>query len=486
MKIMISLRTRIFLVITALVSITVIGGIVMIWYTQRIENVLNEIIDKHLAAYQSAQSLEVALIKQKGFLTYYFLDGDLDWLRQLNEYRQLFTRRLQEASQMDGNGNHGNILEEIEREYLSYIQGKDQVIAYYQNGERAKGAELHKQVRKHFFSLIDLCEKYKEIHTRQIMEAKTHTLMQASRLRMTALVAMVGGMVLAIGLLAILVGQILQPVNRLFEATSGSIPPLPTDNIVDALSQRVHGLLEDVDQTHLALERSRESLLQAEKMAMVGKLAAGMAHSIRNPFTSVQMRLFSLSRSLKLDSEQKEDFQVISEEIRHIDTIVQNFLEFSRPPKLKMQRLSPSAVVDMALQLLRHRLKSYDVTVHLERGQPLPDVSVDPEQLKEVLVNLIINACEAMGNGGRITIRETVATEAAGEAAVIQVSDNGPGIPEHLAVKVFQPFFTTKEEGTGLGLSIVGRIINEHGGRIRLDPKEGMGASFVITLPVIK
>jgi signal transduction histidine kinase len=136
--------------------------------------------------------------------------------------------------------------------------------------------------------------------------------------------------------------------------------------------------------------------------------------------------------------------------------------------------------------LLRHRLKSYDVTVSLERGQPLPEVSLDPEQLKEVLVNLIINACEAMGNGGRITIRETVASEPGGETAVIHVSDNGPGIPENLAEKVFQPFFTTKEEGTGLGLSIVERIINEHGGRIRLEPKEGMGASFVITLPVLK
>ena len=140
------------------------------------------------------------------------------------------------------------------------------------------------------------------------------------------------------------------------------------ENEIKALSRAVRGLIEDVDQTHCELEKSREHLLQAEKMALVGKLAAGMAHSIRNPFTSVKMRLFSLGRTLELTDTQKEDFDVISEEIRHIDTIVQNFLEFSRPPKLKMQPISPSAVVDLALQLLEHRLKSYDVNVKVIRN----------------------------------------------------------------------------------------------------------------------
>jgi signal transduction histidine kinase len=218
---------------------------------------------------------------------------------------------------------------------------------------------------------------------------------------------------------------------------------------------------------------------------MVGKLAAGMAHSIRNPFTSVKMRLFSLNRSLTLDADQKEDFDVITEEIRHIDTIVQNFLEFSRPPKLVIQMVSPSSVVDIAIQLLRHRLKSYDVTVAVKRVQPLPCVGADPEQLKEVLVNLIINACEAMDKGGHIDILERIETGPQTKPmAVIQLSDNGPGIPESLKDKIFVPFFTTKEEGTGLGLSIVERIIHEHGGRIHIQPSEAMGASFVIQLPI--
>jgi signal transduction histidine kinase len=243
-------------------------------------------------------------------------------------------------------------------------------------------------------------------------------------------------------------------------------------------------LIQDVDQAHHELEKSRENLLQAEKMALVGKLAAGMAHSIRNPFTSVKMRLFSLSRTLELNATQEEDFAVISQEIRHIDTIVQNFLEFSRPPKLMMQPVSPSSVVDNALQLLSHRLKSYGVEVRVTRPAPLPEVMGDPEQLKEVLVNLIINACEEMKEGGTIMIEERLFGQRPHQFTVLSLSDSGPGIPEELREKVFQPFFTTKDEGTGLGLSIASRIINEHGGRLSIESGSTGGAEFVITLPV--
>ncbi len=251
-----------------------------------------------------------------------------------------------------------------------------------------------------------------------------------------------------------------------------------------ALSQRVHSLMENVDQTQSELQQSRAHLLQAEKLAMVGKLAAGVAHTIRNPLTSVNMRLFSLERSLELSQTQQEDFEVISEEVRHIDTIVQNFLEFARPPKLKIQSISPSEVVDMALQLLRHRLESYGVQVELDREHRLPMIEADPEQLKEVLINLLVNGCEAMGEGGLIVIREEEGVvEPLGRVVVIRVKDNGPGIPKSVRDQVFQPFFSTKEEGTGLGLSIAYRIVEEHGGWLSLKSKEGEGTTFTITLP---
>jgi signal transduction histidine kinase len=197
------------------------------------------------------------------------------------------------------------------------------------------------------------------------------------------------------------------------------------------------------------------------------------------------MRLFSLNRTLDLSPHQKDDFEVISEEILHVDNIVQSFLEFSRPPKLRMQDMSPSEVVDLVFRLLAHRLESYNVTVHLERQGSLPNCNIDPERLKEVLVNIIENACEAMKGGGTMTIREEVGVDGAlGTAAFIHLQDTGPGIPESIQGKVFEPFFTTKEEGSGLGLSIAVRIMEEHGGRLSLRSAEGEGSVFSVIIPV--
>jgi signal transduction histidine kinase len=149
-----------------------------------------------------------------------------------------------------------------------------------------------------------------------------------------------------------------------------------------------------------------------------------------------------------------------------------------------MQDISPSLVVDLAVQLLSHRLKSYDVKVTVVRNHNLPKIYGDPEQLKEVLVNLIVNACEAMEDGGEIVIHEKVVLSGSTiTAAVIRVSDNGPGVPGHLREKILQPFFTTKEEGTGLGLGIAARIIEEHSGKLTVESTPGPGATFCITLP---
>lgn len=482
----INLRNRIYLILTALVFITLLCGLITVWYTYRLERVLTAIIDRNLVAYQSAESFESSLINQKGFVSYYFLDGDPNWLRQLGKYRQIFNEQLHTAKLLVEDEQQKQALDQIDREYQLYIDDKDRVIAYYKTGEREQGTELHQKVRDRFFNILKLCERYKDFHTQKIMSARNKSLLQARKLRFIAGVAILVVFSLSVLLAFILAKHILDPLHRLAQEANKEGTLKKSGDEVKAISRSVHDLIKAAGQTHIELERSREHLLQAEKMAMVGKLAAGMAHSIRNPLTSVKMRLFSLSRSLKLSDYQKEDFDVISEEIRHTDAIVQSFLEFSRPPRLKMQQISPSIVVDMGLQLLKHRLKSYDVKVNVIRKHQLPEIQADPEQLKEVLVNLIINACEAMEQGGSIVIEEEedLLPPPSGRVAVIRLKDNGPGIPGSIHDNIFQPFFSTKEEGTGLGLSIAARIVEEHQGRLDIQSKEGQGSTFIITLPI--
>jgi signal transduction histidine kinase len=479
-----TLRARIILILSALV-LTMIGcGVVTIWYADAIESLFTTVVDKDVTSFQVAVNLETALARQKGFTSYYFMDGNPDWLRQLEQHHQIFRKTLREARESVQTETGRKILDTIQSEYTHYNDSRRQVIGFYQAGKKEAGLRLHMEIRRQFMAIYNLCEQYKSIHEKSIAEARNEALSRTRFINaMVMIFIQVAGM-MGILLAYILFKQVLEPIRQL---TRETVPDegdrIPSSDEVKTLSHQVYGLIRDVDQTQGRLAKSQAHLVQSEKWAVVGKLAAGVAHSIRNPLTSVKIRLFSLGRTLFLSSGQKEDLEVISEEIRHIDTILQNFLAFSRPPKPKMQKISPSDVVDLACQLLSHRFESSGVAIEISRGKRLPLLPADPDQLKEVLINLLVNACEIMTNGGVIRIEEEEGQGDAGGDVTIRVMDNGPGIPKDLQDKVFQPFFSTKEEGTGLGLSIALRIVEEHGGRLDLKSRKGEGAHFIITLP---
>ncbi len=244
-------------------------------------------------------------------------------------------------------------------------------------------------------------------------------------------------------------------------------------------------LRETVHRTQAELVESNKNLRHVEKLALVGQLAAGVAHSVRNPLTSVKLRLFSLERCLTLNSTQREDFAVIADAIRHVDGIVSNFLEFSRRPHLKMERISPSTVVDASLRLLESRLAVFPLNLTLQRKNKLPEIQADPEQLREALLNILLNACEAMDYSGNLHIEESLASNSEGALfARIQVHDSGPGIPNEQLTDIFTPFFSTKEQGTGLGLPIAKSILEEHGGDIEVVSSPSAGTRFSLLLPL--
>jgi signal transduction histidine kinase len=480
-----TLRTRIFLLLAALLLTTLAGGLVSVWHNEATDQLFASLVDQHLASFQAAEELENALLRQKGFLTYFFIDGDPGWLEQLERCNQSFLNWLAKARASAHTLAMSEIIGQIQVLYERYQTVREEVIELYRRGDKEAGWQRHQRARVQFAAISELCDRLKLIHEYSISRARSENRQRARFINSLTTVAIFSVVGLGALLVYVLFKQILGPIRRLALEAGPADGESAVPDEVKALSRRVHNLMEDMDQAQTQLEKSQESLVQAEKLALVGKLAAGVAHSIRNPLTSVKMRLFSLERSLTLSPTQQEDLEVISEEIRHIDTIVRSFLEFSRPPKLKVQRLSLSDVVDSTLTLLNQRLESYGVAVEVKRSGRLPEIIGDPEQLKEMLVNLLLNACEAMPRGGRISIQEGRGQAAAlGPVVLVTVSDTGPGIPPSVRDKIFQPFFSTKEEGTGLGLSIVSRIVQEHGGAIDVTSREGEGASFIITLPL--
>ena len=478
-----SLRDRVAALLVVLGLLAVTTGGVGFWYTHRMEILFTQVTEQDMAALQAVENLLRALVKQKGFVSYYFMDSNPAWLDQLHEHRREFRGHLESAERLLRTELDRRALAEIRSRYERYVQTKDRVIDSYRGGAREQGLRLHPEVRELFFQILDLCENYQKETVARVEAARDESRVGATRIRVLAGVGILAAVSLT-GLFAfILFLQILGPIRRLASEDDGPGGAGDSGDEVKALRRRMHGLKEDAALVHSELEKSRVRLLQTEKMATVGKLAAGVAHSLRNPMTSIKMRLFSLERNLQMSRAQKEDLEVVTEEIRHMDNIVQNFLLYSRPAKLKTQRISPSEIVDATLGLLKHRLRSYGIDLELVRDAPLPEILADPDQLKEVFINLLVNAMEAMAGSGRITIEEKMdVQEPLGPVAVIRIRDSGPGIPEEIQQKVFEPFFSTKEEGTGLGLSIAVRIVSRHRGFLHVRSVEGQGTEFTITL----
>ncbi|MBF0202168.1 MAG: MCP four helix bundle domain-containing protein [Desulfamplus sp.] len=480
-----SLKNRVYIVNTILLCITLTGAVLMVWYTYKIEKIFSEIIRKNVTIFKYTEALGSALVNQKGFVSYYLIDKNHDWIVQLGEYRKRFNQNLEILKNLISDPVELDKIAAIERLYHTYTAERDEVIALYTAG-KSWGLTLHHEVRRSFFDILDMFEEFKDIHKDKIEKAIEISRKEANGLRYIALMGVVSVIMLSLLVNFIFARHILGPIRKLAMVVDGKGGTERGMDELTALKKSVMGLMENAEQTNLALQRSQESLMQSEKMALIGKLAAGTAHSIRNPLTSVKMRLFSLRRTCSFSESQQEDFKVISSEIAQVNKIVENFLEFARPPKLVVKQMSPSIVVDSAIYLLEQRLKSYNVRVRIVRRSPLEETLVDPEQLKEVIVNIIINACEAMKGGGGIVISEEERyVEPLKRVNVIRISDDGHGIPHDIQEKIFEPFFTTKDEGTGLGLSIAFNIINEHGGWLDVTSTEGRGASFVITLPVI-
>jgi len=323
-------RSRLSLLLLGLVAVSLLGSGMALWYVSRTQALFRQMEERDIAGLLAAQGLQGALVAQKGYVTYYYLNQDPKWLADLEGHHTDFEEWLSRARDSNYLDEGHAILNDIESGYLRFVLSRDQVIDLYKQGKLQEGAELHWEAREQFLEIYDLCEQYEQLHEERITSAGHTYRMQARIITTVSAVAMPVTAALALALAIILFRQILEPIRRLAAGSAHEPADGPKlSGEVGALSERISGLLDDVDQAQTMLQQSRAQMVQSEKLAMVGKLAAGMAHSIRNPLTSVKMRLFSLERSLDLGPVQREDFDVISEEIRHLDTIIRNFLPAS-------------------------------------------------------------------------------------------------------------------------------------------------------------
>ena len=260
-------------------------------------------------------------------------------------------------------------------------------------------------------------------------------------------------------------------------------------------SDEIAALLEVSDRCALVIENSKlyHQMKERDRLAALGEMSAGLAHEIRNPLAAIKGAIQYLDPS-KLPEDDREFLEIIAEEVNRLNTVVSQFLDYSRPLRSSLAPTDVNEVLARTFKLLQAEVPE-GVTLELELAEWVPRVQADAEQLKQVFLNLALNAFQAMPRGGRLTVGTLVARDELAfwregnrrsDVVEIRFRDSGPGIPEEARDSIFVPFYTTKEKGTGLGLAICQRIVKAHGGSIVARSPPGDGAEFLVSLPGLR
>jgi two-component system NtrC family sensor kinase len=266
-----------------------------------------------------------------------------------------------------------------------------------------------------------------------------------------------------------------------------------------SLNQMVKRLAENKNRMEgqiRSLKQAREEILRSEKLSSIGRLAAGVAHEVGNPIGAILGYTSLLASHTRDDEEAKDYLSRIEKEITRIDAIVRELLDFSRPSTASSAPVDINALVSESASFLSHQKLMATIRLETRLGEDLETVWADPDQLKQVLINLMFNACDAMEDGGSLTIatsrvpspegKDTDAEKRQADLIEIALSDTGKGIPASELDKIFHPFYTTKPpgKGTGLGLAISLRIVESFGGSIAVESVENKGSTFKVRLPL--
>lgn len=306
----------------------------------------------------------------------------------------------------------------------------------------------------------------------------------ASRLVVLALLVIVVNSVIT----AVSVEWLLSPILSLHQvmgrAAGGDLSarasPRRHDEIGE-LGKAFNGLMDEIEEAREREKEQRSQLAHTEKMAAVGTLAAGVAHEVNNPLAGVLTCIENMKADPENEEMRKQYLDLIEDGVKRIERTVANLLDFSRPRPMRLGPTSLNQGLVHVLNLVRFQARKSGVEPHLELDERDPHVVGDPFQIEQLLLNLVLNALQAMPAGGALTLR----TIRQGDWEAVEVGDTGTGIPEAIRERIFDPFFTTREvgEGTGLGLAVSYNIAAAHGGGLEVETHEGRGSVFRALFP---
>lgn len=298
------------------------------------------------------------------------------------------------------------------------------------------------------------------------------------------------GLVISAGGAAFLSRGITGPLKKLVDATvkiskGEFIQEIDIDSKdeIGNLAQSFNDMSYQLLLTRKRMEEANKKLIQAEKLASIGRISAGIAHEIRNPLTSVKLNIQKLFQSTHLDEIEKEHLGLSQEGIVQMEKFIKELLDFTRASELNLNRFSIEQILDESIKIVADSLELKKIVLEKNYERNLPLILADGDKMRQVFLNVLRNAYESAEEGGRIKVILSLLKDESGKTIKIEIADNGGGIPPENKEIIFEPFYTTKSSGIGLGLANARKIVEQHKGSIKVKEDIRQGACFEILIP---
>lgn len=470
-----------------LLAVTICAGSVLFVTQWSASRALNEAQED----FNLSVELELWVHGLRGQLTEYVATGDERLLADLGRLDKSVTDRLMLVERVVYSQHGRLVVAEIRRTVSNLVEELHHLTSMEQVARRAEVVRLVNQVLD--AQLLQNTEQHRALAEERLQMAQGN---------LRTLTTWTGWLLLTLGLggaatgifsgynLARALRRQLVELTVSVNSATGSLGALgetfepiqvsPTGDLsqvqsmVDLLADRVAGVVRRVQASE------RESMRQSQ-LAALGQLAAGLAHELRNPLTAIKTLVEAARDSQTGASLDDRDLQVVDEELGRLDATLQAFLDYARPPRMVRKEVDLRDVVQRTVQLAAPRAERQSTQIDVRLPGSAALQTVDPEQLRQVLLNLLLNALDAVGNGGRVAI--ALNQPSADTPTQISVEDTGPGIAPELLDQLFEPFISSKPSGSGLGLTISQRIVENHGGTLTAENRPEGGARLTVSLP---
>jgi two-component system, NtrC family, sensor histidine kinase HydH len=491
---------RLFIWLLLIIALIMGGGYLIIAYSYNLQKDTEQQIDIARHKVNVARQMEIELVRLRGFTLTYLVDKSQQWHDSIKNREIRFIIYLEQARANATNAEEISLIQQISTLFANYEQSINSASMLVKRYQYSKADAILVHAAKDLLDTIHEKSRAFIFLNRQAEDSFEHDISQTNTIILRAMTALgIGGIFAGLLLGWIISRMIITPINQLILQVRGASGgafleklEIPRHGDLDELGNRIRELIHRINKAQEDLDKNKQLLQYSNKYAVLGKVAPTVAHEIRNPLAAIKMLAYSMKDRSDFPESLKPDLEIISSEINRMDEFIRNFLRFAKPPEPVFTNLDPVMVLKEVISLLRPKLNKSLINL-VDNTNSYPNlVSADSGQLKQLFMNLLINAIEAMPQGGELILftefySNPDHSEVRHTASYlkIKIQDTGSGIPEKILRNMFEPFMKGNEQGVGLGLSISQNIASIHSGWIEgSNNPDGPGANFIVFLPL--